>query len=207
MTDSAAPAPGAADDPAGIRNTAPRPAWLRALTAVGHRWPSLLALAWAVYSLSDIGDGLEYMILFVLPAAGYLFLAVADRPRITWAVVLALLAAVVVLRALDIDPWPPLASVVIALAALGLVNGRLRGPRVFALQAPGALAFMAAGLLVLSVPPAAGGYLVAAGLVGHAMWDGFHWRANKIVARTFAEWCGMVDLVLGLGLLVVLIAR
>ncbi|MBB6553911.1 hypothetical protein [Nonomuraea rubra] len=207
MTDSATPAPGTPDDPAGTREAAPRPAWLRALIAVGRRWPSLLALAWAAYSLSDVGDGLEYVILFVLPAAGYLFIAVADRPRITWAAVIALLATVVVLRALDIDPWPPLALVVIALAALGLVNGRLRRPRIFALQAPGALAFMASGILALSVPPATGGYLVAAGLVGHAVWDGFHWRANKIVARSYAEWCGVLDLVLGLGLLILLLTR
>ncbi|MEV0823189.1 hypothetical protein [Nonomuraea rubra] len=207
MTDSATPAPGAPDHPTGIREATPRPAWLRALIAVGRRWPSLLALAWAVYSLSDVGDGLEYVILFVLPAAGYLFIAVAARPRITWAAVIALLATVVVLRALDIDPWPPLALVVIALAALGLVNGRLRRPRIFALQAPGALAFMASGILALSVPPATGGYLVAAGLVGHAVWDGFHWRANKIVARSYAEWCGVLDLVLGLGLLILLLTR
>ncbi|UBU16076.1 hypothetical protein [Nonomuraea gerenzanensis] len=210
MTDSAAPtpdAPDAPDAPTATRDAQPPPAWLRALTAAGRRWPSLLALAWAVYSLSDVGDGLEYVILFVLPAAGYLFLAVADRPRISWAVVIALLATVVILRALDIDPWPPLALVVIALTALGLVNGRLRSPRIYALQPAGALAFLASGLLALSVPPTAGGYLVAAGLLGHALWDGFHYRANKIVARSYAEWCGVLDLVLGLGLLVVLLTR
>ncbi|TYB52354.1 hypothetical protein FXF51_51435 [Nonomuraea sp. PA05] len=187
------------------RGAAPRPGWLRAPAALGRRWPTWLALAWAAFSLSDVTDGLEYTIVFVVPAAGYLFLAVADRRRITWAVVLAALATVVILRVLGIDPGPPLALTVIALAALGLINGRLRGPHLYALQTPGALAFIAYGLLVVSVPPVAGGFLVAAGLLGHAAWDAYHWRADKIVARSFAEWCGMLDLTLGLGLLVILL--
>ncbi|WP_344470787.1 hypothetical protein [Nonomuraea monospora] len=193
--------------PATSEGAAPRPGWRRALAAVGRRWPTWLALAWAAFSLSDVGNGLEYTIVFVVPAAGYLFLAVADRRRITWAVVLAALATVVLLRVLGIDPGPPLALTVITLAALGLINGRLRGPRMYALQTPGALAFIAYGLLVISVPPVAGGFLVAAGLLGHAAWDAYHWRADKIVARTFAEWCGMLDLTLGLGLLVILLTR
>ncbi|WP_344592603.1 hypothetical protein [Actinomadura vinacea] len=178
--------------------------WLR---AVGRRWPAWLAVAWAAISLYDVGDGLEYMVLFVLPATGYLFLAVVDLPRITWAVVVAALATVVVLRMLDIDPWPALAVVVGTLAAVGLISGRLRQPGLYALQAPGALAFMAFGLVVPAVSTTVGGYLVAAGLLGHATWDAVHWRADKIVSRSFAEWCGVLDLVLGVGLLVVLLMR
>jgi hypothetical protein len=61
--------------------------------------------------------------------------------------------------------------------------------------------------VVLAVPAAVGGYLVAAGLLGHATWDAVHWRANRIVSRSFAEWCGVLDLVIGVGLLVVLLVR
>ncbi|MEQ4721008.1 hypothetical protein [Nonomuraea sp. B19D2] len=200
-------APGAATDPTGDGDVAGKPWWLRAALAVGRRWPTWLALTCAAISLADVGDGLEYMILFVLPATGYLFLAVVDRPRITWVVAVAAMATVVVLRTLDIDPWPALAVVVVALAAVGLLNDRLRRPRLYALQSPGALAFMAFGLVVLSVPATVAGYLVAIGLLGHAAWDAMHWRANKIVARSFAEWCGVLDLVLGVGLLALLLVR
>ncbi|KAB2350160.1 hypothetical protein [Actinomadura rudentiformis] len=196
-----------ATDPPGIPNVTGRPGWLRAASAVGRRWPTWLALAWAAISLADVSDGLEYMVLFVLPATGYLFLAVVDLPRITWAVGLAAMATVVVLRMLDINPWPALAVAVVTLAAVGLINGQLRKPGLYALQSPGALAFMAFGLLVLAVPTTVGGYLVAAGLLGHATWDAVHWRADKIVSRSFAEWCGVLDLVLGVGLLVVLLLR
>jgi hypothetical protein len=183
-----------------------RPGWQRVALAIGHRWPIWLALTWAAISLYDFQSGLEYVILFVLPAAGYLFLAVVDRPRITWAVVLAATGTVTALRVLAIDPWPPLAVVAVALAAAGLLTGPLRRPGIYALQMPGALAFVTFGIVVLGLPATIGGYLVAVGLWGHAAWDAVHWHANKIVSRSFAEWCGVLDLVLGLGILALTIA-
>jgi hypothetical protein len=184
-----------------------RPGWLRAASALGRRWSTWLALACAAISLSDVSDGLEFAILFILPATGYLFLAVVDRPRITWVVAAGAMATVVVLRALNLDPWPTLAVVAVVLAAVGLIGGQLRRAGLYAWQSPGALAFMAFGLVALSVPATAGGYLMVVALLGHAAWDAIHWRHNMVVTRSFAEWCGVFDLVLGLGLLVVLVTR
>ena len=199
-------APGTPADTVGGQEVVRRPGWRRVTLAIARRWPTWVALASAAISLSDFEGGLEYVIIFVLPAAGYLFLAVVDRPRITWAVVAAALAMVVALRLLGIDPWPPLAVAALALAAAGMIIGPLRRPGIYALQLPGALAFMAFGITVLGTPATIGGYLVAVGLVGHAAWDAVHWRANKIVSRSFAEWCGVLDLVLGVGVLVLMIA-
>ncbi|WP_371784497.1 hypothetical protein [Streptosporangium subroseum] len=42
---------------------------------------------------------------------------------------------------------------------------------------------------------------MAAGLLGHAAWDAAHWRADRVVTRPFAEWCGVLDLLLGLAVL------
>lgn len=185
-----------------------RPAGLlRIAKAVGRRWPTLVAVAWAAISLYDLGDGLEYAILFVLPATGYLFLAVVDRPRITWGVVFGSLGIVTVLRLLDIDPWPALAVVVVTLIAVGLLGGQLRRPGLYTLQTPGALAFFTFGLIVLSVPNEVGGYLVGLGLLAHAAWDATHLRAGLIVSRSFAEWCGVLDLIVGLGIMIMLLAR
>jgi len=41
-----------------------------------------------------------------------------------------------------------------------------------------------------------------AGLLGHAARDVAHWRADTIVARSFAEWCAVRDVALGMGILV-----
>jgi hypothetical protein len=163
------------------------------------RW---LALAWAAISLLDVGDGLEYVLLLVLAAAGYLFITVVDRPRATWPVLFVLVATVVVLRLLGIDPWPALVVLAVALVVVGLIGGQLRRRGLYALQAPAVLAFIALGLAALSVPTDIGRYFVAAGLLGHAAWDAIHWRANKIVTRSFAEWCAVLDLSLGLGILI-----
>lgn len=53
----------------------------------------------------------------------------------------------------------------------------------------------------MALPTEVGRYLVAAGLLGHAAWDAVHWHADKIVARSFAEWCAVLDIALGLGIL------
>jgi len=62
--------------------------------------------------------------------------------------------------------------------AFGLVGGPLRRPGPPSLQVP------------------------AAGLTAHAAWDAYHWWADRIVVRSFAEWCGVLDLTLGVGILV-----
>jgi hypothetical protein len=66
----------------------------------------------------------------------------------------------------------------------------------------GVLIFGAVSLGALAVTPDVGRYLVAAGLIGHSAWDAAHWRAKRIVTRSFAEWCGVLDFALGLGIVV-----
>jgi hypothetical protein len=37
---------------------------------------------------------------------------------------------------------------------------------------------------------------VEAGLLGHAAWDAHHHRTNRVVTRSFAEMCLVLDVVL-----------
>ncbi|MCE7984454.1 MAG: hypothetical protein DYG89_25050 [Caldilinea sp. CFX5] len=39
-------------------------------------------------------------------------------------------------------------------------------------------------------------------LLAHAAWDAIHWWRNRVVARVYAEFCGVVDLPLGAAILV-----
>jgi hypothetical protein len=48
-----------------------------------------------------------------------------------------------------------------------------------------------------------GGYLLAAGWFGHAAWDVAHYRADKVVSRSFAEWCAVFDALGAVGILIV----
>jgi hypothetical protein len=38
--------------------------------------------------------------------------------------------------------------------------------------------------------------LVALGLLLHGVWDAWHHRRNRVVTRSFAEWCGVFDILL-----------
>ena len=50
--------------------------------------------------------------------------------------------------------------------------------------------------------PQLGVYLVAFVLLGHAAWDAFHYVRDRVVARSYAEFCGFLDLLLGAAILV-----
>ncbi len=95
-----------------------------------------------------------------------------------------------------------LGSAALIVAVIGLVRGQLRMPGLPALQAP---AMLVCGAVVLAVGYGAstfGGVLLGIALIGHGVWDMVHWRANKIVSRSLAEWCAALDFVLGTGILI-----
>jgi hypothetical protein len=175
-------------------------AWEAALRAIGRRWPTLLAAAVAAVTLWDSTGGSEFVTVLLIAAVGYQAMALTTRRSWTWPLVLVLLAAVAGLRAAGIAADVVLGAAVGVLAVVGLAL-RLRGLR--ALQIPVALVLTGLAVLALRVPPAAAAILVAAGLIGHAVWDLVQWRADAVIARSFAEWCGVFDLVLGVGLLLV----
>jgi hypothetical protein len=112
------------------------------------------------------------------------------------------------MRAAGIDVALVLGTATVALAITGLVlrlSGlapQLRGLRW--LQIPMALVYAALAVLAFRVPPEVATAMVAAGLIAHAAWDVVQWRADAVLARSFAEWCAVYDLVIGVGLLVVL---
>jgi hypothetical protein len=63
------------------------------------------------------------------------------------------------------------------------------------------LGFGAIALLALCVDSDLGGYLVDAALLGHAAWDAVHFRLNSVVPRSYAEFCIILDTLLGAAIL------
>lgn len=59
-------------------------------------------------------------------------------------------------------------------------------------------------LLVLYVDLTLAGYLIAVALLAHAGHDAVHLWRNRVVAASYAEFCGVLDLVLGMTILVML---
>ena len=76
-------------------------------------------------------------------------------------------------------------------------------PGALMVETAGMVVFAAIALAAVSVDPDLGLYLVAAGWAGHALWDFAHLLADKVVARSFAEWCGIFYLLGAVGILVV----
>ncbi|MFI6108095.1 hypothetical protein [Streptomyces sp. NPDC051310] len=131
-----------------------------------------------------------------------LFTAVLHR----WPTLLAL----VVVAATFGDGLPPLEPLAWLLAimpvcylAFGLARGEFTGRGGLGIQVAGLAGFGAVALAVLVSDGTAARYVLAAGWLGHAVWDFAHHRSGKVVPRGWSEWCCVVDL-LGAVALVVL---
>lgn len=184
-----------------------------ALRRVAARWPTALAVAISIPGFlggapaagvlaGSLGDA-----LMMLPLA-YLTVAKLGRRRATWPVVVAAVAVVVVARTLDlVSPAVVLSTLALAVLAWGVADGQLRRDGCFRVQALGLAGFGAltiAGLALLATHPGLGVVVVAAGWFLHGVWDFVHLARDAVVARSFAEWCGVIDVLLAVQLLFLL---
>ena len=53
---------------------------------------------------------------------------------------------------------------------------------------------------LLAVDPELGRWVVAAGWFLHGVWDFVYLRLDKVVARSYAEWRGVPDILIAAGL-------
>ncbi|MFC5822079.1 hypothetical protein [Nonomuraea harbinensis] len=177
----------------------------RLLRSLPHRWPTLAGLAFAAFSGLNMGDARDEGMVVFLAALVYLATAVIGKPGVVWTLFCMSVVGVTALRLFDLDVWPALVASAVTLAALGLVNGMLGEPGLRAGQLPAMLVFGGAALAGLALPPVLGGCLVAAALIGHVVLDVIVWRADKVVTRSLAEFCAVLDLTLGVTILLVVL--
>ena len=167
-----------------------------------HRWPTALGVAVAALAVFDLQDGLEFAALTVLMALVYLGAAALDRRRFAWVVLIAGLAVLTVIpSASEVVPSVGFLVVALVFLVLGVARGLWRRPSGLPLQTAGMLAFGSTVLVALYVEPNLGGELVAFALIGHAAWDAYHYLRDRVVARSYAEFCGVLDLLVGAALL------
>ncbi len=168
-----------------------------------HRWPTALGIAVAALAAFDLQDGLEFAALTVLMALVYLGAAALDRRWSAWVVLLAglLLAFFIIPSISGIDPSVVLLVAAPVFLALGVARGQLVKPGGLPLQTAGMLAFGSTVLVALYVDPDLGGKLVGIAILGHAAWDAYHYLRNRVVARSYAEFCAVFDLLLGAAIL------
>lgn len=171
------------------------------LAGIARRWPLWLAIAVAAAIWGGPARGLGELLL-LLPLL-YLVMAVIGHRRGSWPVLVVLVAGFV---ALEQQEWVGPSTALLAAAALVLVAGAVRWPRLpsrsmFLIQVAGMVAFSAVALVALAVAPDVGRYVIAAGWFAHGLWDFAHLRANRVVSRSYAEWCGVLDVLVAASLI------
>ena len=178
------------------------PARRRWTDVLMHRWPSALGIAVAALAAFDLQDGLEFATLTVLMALVYVGAAALDRRRFAWVVLIAGLAVLTgIPSASEVVPSVGFLVVALVFLVLGVARGLWRRPSGLPLQTAGMLAFGSIVLVALYVEPNLGGKLVAFALIGHAAWDAYHYLRDRVVARSYAEFCGVLDLLVGAAIL------
>jgi hypothetical protein len=161
-------------------------------------WPIALAVGMAALSFggsgSDEGVAALSEALLLLPLL-YLVVAKLRRRQASWPGLVVLIIPFIALRALDVvAPAAVFSAVALIVLVWGAVDGQLRRPDPFRVQALGMLGFGALALAGLVEDPDLGRYLVAAGWFLHGIWDFVHFRLDKVVARSYALWCGILDI-------------
>ena len=165
-----------------------------------HRWPTALGIAVAALAAFDLRDGLEFAALTVLMALVYLGAAALDRRWSAWVVLLTGLPLTFFIPS-EVVPSVVLLVAALVFLALGVARGQWQRPGGLPLQTAGMLAFGSTVLVALYVDPDLGGKLVAIAILGHAAWDAYHLLRNRVVPRSYAEFCMFVDLLLGAAIL------
>ena len=168
-------------------------------------WPLGLGLVFAVVIGVVVGGGFATIVLVC--GVMYLVAAVVGRPSAAWLAFLLtgpVVAMGPVLRAEGLA-----LAIVGVLAVVFVVGGVARGTwriPVNRWQIPVAVLCGAVAVAALrATSPLVAAGLVAAGLVGHAVWDVRHHRRNVVVSRSYAEFCAAFDV--GLAVIVLLASR
>lgn len=178
------------------------PGWVRWLA---RRWPTGVAVVMAALKFSGETDEetvtslAQFVIILQL---NYVVMAQLRRRWVAW---VNLPLAVALVFVVELQPWVDPTSVLVGLALVallwGLARPALRRSPTFLAQAAGMVAFAALAVGAVAAAPELALYLTAAGWLAHGIWDFIHLWKNKVVARSFAEWCGVIDILLAAQLL------
>ena len=170
-----------------------------------QRWPTVAGLAFAAGYLFRITTGLEPAPILVAALVVYLGTAALGRPGAAWPLFFAAAVVIVLARVAlpEVRPSWALFTLGVALLAYGLARRALRPLWGLPLQTLlfaviGGLA--AIGLLIGAEP---GGLLIASGLLAHAALDVHLLRTGRLVPRSMAEFCVVLDTALAVAIIAV----
>lgn len=122
----------------------------------------------------------------------------ASTPR-RWPAALGVIAALLIFGDGETPPLGPFAAVLafmpIAYLLFGWARRELSDARQLAIQLAGLVAYSELAVAAVVLGGSAGRYVLAAGWLGHAAWDLYHHRTDRVVPRPWAEWCFVLDVI------------
>jgi hypothetical protein len=167
-------------------------------------WPTLAAIVLAGLVALDMPSGSQLAAILAASGLVYLGAAALRKPSSAWPLFLGTFVVVTATKfgLITTDAtW-----VFLGLAALfvgyGVLHGAARPTEGLPLQAIAMAGFGTAAAVALIVGGNVGAFLVAAGLLGHAAWDVYHHRVNKVVVRSMAEFCFVLDTLVAIAIVI-----
>ena len=156
-------------------------------------WPAALAVLVAAGTVYGTSDGRDVAPMVAASGLVYLAASATGRREAAWIAfgVTFVLIGLGKIIAFDATAW----TLVLAAAflAVGLTGRRAHPWWSFPLQSAAMLVLGVIAFLSPQVNATLGGLLVAAALLGHAAWDLYHHRTRRVVSRSLARFCGVLD--------------
>jgi hypothetical protein len=171
-------------------------------------WPTAVGLGFAAFVALDMFRGTEQGgdLAAVVAASGLVYLAAAalEKPSSAWPVFFLSVIAITLAKMgfIGFDATWLLFGLAVLFVAYGLLRGVTRPAGGLPLQMIAMVCFGAIAAIALMLHRDLGAYLVAAGLLGHAAWDVYHHWANKVVVRSMAEFCFVLDTALAVAIVI-----
>ncbi|TWF79453.1 hypothetical protein FHX44_115386 [Pseudonocardia hierapolitana] len=161
--------------------------------AARRRWPALAGIAFAALVSIGMASGVDQAPVLAAAATVYIGCAALQKPRAAWPLFFGSVVVITIGKVLDVDATLIVLGCGLALGLYGLLRGVVRPGYGLPLQTVALLGFGAVAALALFVDTDLGAYLVAAGLLAHSAWDLHHYRADRVVSRSLAEFCLLLD--------------
>lgn len=175
------------------------------------RWPAALGVVGAAAAITVIvlldRDVELFVPVVATMAAIYLMAYALGRPRTVWLAFIVVSLILSVFHVLDIaglpvDPAIGMTVVAVLLWLWGVLRRRFADGATFTLQTAGMVGFGAATLVCAVLAPRWALALAGIAFLAHAAWDAYHYRAGKVVDRSYAEFCGVLDVLVGPALII-----
>ena len=177
-----------------------------------RRWPTALGVVFAASLAAAYWFGFAEWerLAEVLAAAGLVYLGAAALGLRSLAWPMFSIAFVLITIGFLIPGFTPfwwMVGIGVALVVVGLARGAVRPTWGLPLTAGVMLVIAVIVLTAMGLDRPWAAVLVALGLLAHAAWDVYHHRTGRVVVPSMAEFCAVLDALLGLGILVAAFVR